>query len=82
VIELVPDKLALFEYTGGPDEDLFYQSIRLVKDYGITIQSTDAGSGMLELESLSLDPEPENPWIPLEGSQLVAPPKQQTGQAG
>lgn len=82
VIELIPDKLALFEYSGGPHEDIFYQSIRLVKDYGITIQSTDAGSGMLELESLSLDPEPENPWIPLEGSRLVAPPVQQTGQAG
>jgi hypothetical protein len=82
MIELIPDKLALFDYGGGPDEDLFYQSIRLVKDYGITIQSTDAGSAMLELESLSLDPEPENPWIPLEGSGMVAPPVQQTGQAG
>lgn len=81
-VELVPDKLALFEYGGGPHEDIFYQSIRLVKDYGITIQATDAGSGMLELESLSLDAEPENPWIPLEGSGMVAPPTQQTGQAG
>jgi len=82
VIEFMPDKLALFEKGDPSTDERFFQSVRLVKGYGITIQTTDAGSGSLELESLSLDPESENPWIQIEAPTIVAPPTQQTGQAG
>jgi hypothetical protein len=83
VVEFVPDKIALFHDPGFLDDEIFFQTLRLVRDYGISIQANDAGPGSLELESLSLDPEP-NPWIELQSlkQKLQAPPNQHTGQAG
>ena len=88
-IEFLPDKLALDlvpmgDADPGADEIVF-QTIRLVRDYGLSIQATAAGPGSLELESVSLDPEPVgNPWIALKGLKeaIKAPPSQATGQAG
>jgi hypothetical protein len=88
VIEFLPDKLALDLDPSHPAiaaGEVSFQSIRLVRDYGISVQSTDAGPGSLELESLSLDPEPgPAPWIALEGLKktLKSPPIQFTGEAG
>lgn len=89
VIEFLPDKLALdlepsrdLEFAEG---EVFFQTIRLVRDHGFAIQATSAGPGSLELESLSLEPEPgPRPWIPLEGLKetVKAPPIQHTTQAG
>lgn len=89
VIDFIPDKLALdlepvrdLELAEG---EVFFQTIRYVRDHGIVIQATSAGPGSLELESLSLDPEPEPvPWIALEGLKepVKAPPSQFTTQAG
>ncbi len=84
-VEFVPDKVALEIEPlpeAEPDEDLFFQTIRLVRDYGISIQATAAGPGSLELESLSLDAAEE--WIPLQGIRqpIKAPPSQLTRQAG
>lgn len=89
VIDFIPDKLALhlepardLELAEG---EVFFQTIRFVRDHGIAIQATSAGPGSLELESLSLSPEPEPvPWIALEGLKepVKAPPSQFTTQAG
>lgn len=89
VIDFIPDKLALdlepsrdLELAEG---EVFFQTIRFVRDHGIVIQATSAGPGSLELESLSLSPEPEPvPWIALEGLKepVKAPPSQFTTQAG
>jgi hypothetical protein len=88
VIEFLPDKLALDLDPSHPSiatGEVSFQSIRLVRDHGIAVQSTDAGPGSLELESLTLDPEPGRaPWIAIEGlgEALRSPPTQFTGEAG
>lgn len=88
-IEFLPDKLALdlvpFDEPDPVGDEIVFQTIRLVRDYGLSIQATAAGPGSLELESVSLDPgPPANPWIPLMGLKeaIKAPPAQATGQAG
>ncbi|MEM6917315.1 MAG: hypothetical protein AAF491_12185, partial [Verrucomicrobiota bacterium] len=81
-VALLPDKLALSDWN---DTELMFRDLRLVKDYGITIQSTAAGPGMLELEGLSLDgPVEENPWLFLRGESRrdMVPENQRTGEAG
>ncbi len=89
LVEFLPDKLSLAVDPGEGGRsgvvELGFQSIRIVRDYGITIQSTAAGPGSIELESLSLDaPSDPNPWISLPGLReaLKAPPSQYTDQAG
>lgn len=89
VIEFLPDKLALdLDPSRDPElaeGDVFFQTVRLVRDHGFAIQATGAGAGSLELESLSLDSTSDtNPWIPLKGLKeaLKAPPIQYTTQAG
>lgn len=89
IAEFVPDKLALFHEPEPTFDAVSFQTIRLVREFGLVIQSTDAGPGMLELESLSLDraldSEPAAiPWISLVSldERLYAPPHQLTEQAG
>lgn len=88
VAEFLPDKLALdLSFIEDPTipEELWFQTIRLVRDYGVSIQATAAGAGMLELETVSLDPGAEaEPWISLKGLKepVKAPPSQFTNQAG
>lgn len=83
VVEFIPDKIALFHDPDSMEDGTSFQTLRLVRDYGISIQATAAGPGSLELESLSLEPE-INPWIELRllKEKLQAPPNQHTGQAG
>ena len=81
-LEFVPDKMALGWH---PSEDVFFRSIRATPDFGVVIQSTAAGPGMLELETLSLDlPQEQNPWISVrdQANQPDVPPTQRTGEAG
>ncbi|MEM1444212.1 MAG: hypothetical protein AAGF67_17830, partial [Verrucomicrobiota bacterium] len=81
-VALLPDKLAL---TDWDDAEVIFRDLRLVKNYGISIQATAAGPGMLELESLSLeDPVEENPWLFLgeESRWDMVPANQRTGEAG
>lgn len=86
VAEFRPDKIALDHLPGAVtdwEDGYGFQTIRLVRGYGICVQSTAAGPGSVELESISLEPE-ANPWIPLRDARvpIQAPPSQSTGQAG
>jgi len=89
-VQFVPDKLALARdpVDGAPPEDenaARFQTVRLVRDFGLSVQSTSAGPGSIELEGLSLDPEDEAiPWIPLQNPKqpVKAPPSQSTNEAG
>ena len=81
-LEFLPDKMAL---GWDPSEDIFFRSLRVTPEFGIVIQSTSAGPGMLELETLSLDlPQEQNPWISVGDSsnRPGVPPSQRTGEAG
>lgn len=88
IAEFLPDKLALdLAFIDDPSipEELWFQTIRLVRDYGVSVQATAAGAGMLELETVSLDGGPgAEPWISLKGLKepVKAPPSQFTNQAG
>lgn len=81
-VTVLPDKLALLNF---PVEELYFQDLRIVRDYGICIQSTAAGPGILELEAISLDPpSTEQPWIFIGGKNAwdMIPLSQRTGEAG
>lgn len=81
-VAIIPDKMALLD---SPVEELYFQDLRIVRDYGICIQSTTAGPGILELEAISLDPpSTEQPWIFIGGKNAwdMIPPSQRTGEAG
>jgi hypothetical protein len=81
-VSFLPDKLALGT---SPSEDVFFRSIRLTPEYGLVIQATAAGPGILELETLALDaPEPANPWISVgdPNTTIVVPSTQLTREAG
>lgn len=90
VVQFVPDKLALDREPadGAPPEDedaVWFQTVRLVRDFGLSIQSTSAGPGSIELEGLSLDSgDGAAPWIPLKNPKqpVKAPPSQSTNEAG
>lgn len=85
-LEFVPDKVALpHRFIPGEEAYLLMQTLRVTAEFGTAIQSTDAGPGALELESLSLDPEPtEVPWIPIgsDDAWSKTPLSQRTIQAG
>jgi hypothetical protein len=61
-VSFIPDKFAT-----DPDValDFPFREIRLLAQYGTVVQTTGAGPGGLELESISLEKPPpsENPWI-------------------
>lgn len=88
IASLVPDKLALSlvpEEVSPHGGEAVFQTIRLVREYGVVIQATAAGPGSVELETLSLDVEAEaDPWISLQDLKepVKAPPSQFTGEAG
>lgn len=83
---IVPDKLALTNHRDlGIPYELYFQELRIVRDYGISIQVTAAGPGTLELEGLSLDePNEQRPWIFLGGGEPWGnvPASQHTDEAG
>lgn len=81
-IALVPDKLAIDEIPTG---EFSYRNMRVSRLHGLVVQLTDAGPGVIELESISLeDPVGENPWIFLgdEVPGALVPPTQWTREAG
>lgn len=81
-VAFIPDKMALLD---SPVEELYFQDLRIVRDYGICIQSTTAGPGILELEAISLDPPSnEQTWIFIGGKNGwdMIPLSQRTGEAG
>ncbi len=81
-VACIPDKMAVLE---SPVQELQFRDLRIVRDYGICIQSTSAGPGMLELEAISLDPPSnEQPWIFIGGNAGLdmIPLSQRTGEAG
>lgn len=83
-VEFLPDKVAL-RLNSPYGHEVYVQTIRLTRDYGVAIQSDSAGPGMLELESLDLEPPAEtNPWYPVSDKNVPfqVPANQQTGEAG
>lgn len=82
MVNLIPDKLALQEV---PSAEVFARTIRLNRLFGIVVQMTDAGPGMLELEGISLDPPLDSiPWIFIgeESGWDSIPPTQRVREAG
>lgn len=79
---LIPDKLAIDEIPTG---EFVFRDMRVMQRFGLVIQMTGAGPGMIELESLSLDdPVGEAPWIFL-GTEVpgdLVPLTQRTREAG
>lgn len=61
-VSFVPDKFATDPNVAL---DFPFREIRLLAQYGTVVQTTGAGPGGLELESISLEgaPPAENPWI-------------------
>lgn len=81
-IEFVPDKVAMDE---RPSSEPMFRNLRIVRDYGISIQTVEAGPGSLELEGLSLEePNEPRPWVSLEDEAgwNQVPLNQRTGEAG
>ncbi len=81
-IVLVPDKLAIDEIPTG---EFSFRNMRVSRLYGLVLQLTDAGPGIIEVESISLDdPAGEIPWIFLrdEVPGALVPPTQWTREAG
>lgn len=81
-VALVPDKLAIDEIPTG---EFSFRNMRVSRLYGLVLQLTDAGPGIIEVESISLeDPVGEIPWIFL-GTEVpgaLVPPTQWTREAG
>jgi|GEM_PF-1564008 len=80
LISVVPDKVAIER---DPVEEFVPRGMSITRDFGIVIMLDAAGPGMLELESISLEPE-ERPWIFLgdRGAWDQVPLSQRTGEAG
>ncbi|NRB76425.1 MAG: hypothetical protein HRU46_18850 [Verrucomicrobiales bacterium] len=81
-VQFIPDKVALSSF---PDPQLMFRTIRVTPTHGIVIHITEAGPGMLELESISLQSPPnEVPWTPVGTKNDAAeiPANQRTWEAG
>ena len=81
-VQIIPDKVALSSF---PDPQLMFRTIRVTPTHGIVIHITEAGPGMLELESISLQSPPnEVPWTPVGTKNDAAeiPANQRTWEAG
>ncbi|MAS96716.1 MAG: hypothetical protein CMO55_26290 [Verrucomicrobiales bacterium] len=83
-VSFVPDKVAL-RLNSPYGYEPYVQTLRLVRDYGTAIQSDSAGPGMLELESISIEPPADtNPWYYIgdKNIPLSVPVSQRTNEAG
>lgn len=81
-VALMSDKLVIDEIPTG---EFSFWNMRVSRLYGLVLQLTDAGPGIIEMESISLDdPAAEIPWIFL-GTDVpgaLVPPPQWTREAG